>query len=88
MLTPKEQQRLKKYEEDLAMPRWKYILGFGMTFSILLFGITLLTDSFIFHEQWDKGLITRIILMVPAGILYGWFMRKTVEKQVIRLKKR
>lgn len=30
MLTLKEQRRLKRYEEDLAMPRWKYILGYGV----------------------------------------------------------
>jgi hypothetical protein len=78
MLTQKEQDRLKKYEEDLAMPRWKYILIYGLTFGVMLFILSELSD-FIFDKksfQWNSDLLISFFVKITfGGITFGWIMR-------------
>ena len=89
MLTLKEQRRLKEYEDALAMPKWKFILIYGLSFAILAFILTTSYNCFFdkksFH--WDIRLLLSAIIMIPVGgFLYGWIMRKLMRRYYKKLK--
>lgn len=89
MLTLKEQRRLKRYETDLAMPLWKYILIYGLTFGVILFIFLTLSDYF-FEKiviHWNITLLFRAIITITlTGLLYGWILRIFVKRDYKRLK--
>ncbi len=89
MLTTKEQRRLKEYEEYLGMPKKKFILVYGLSFGILMFIGTTVSDYFFdrtnFH--WDyRLLISAIIKISIGGLVYGWIMRKLIRYSYKKLK--
>lgn len=89
MLTTKQQKRLKRYEEDLAMPKWKFILVYGLSFGIIAFIITTGDNYFLdkknFH--WDSRLLISALITIPiGGFLFGWIMRKYANWDYKRLK--
>jgi O-antigen/teichoic acid export membrane protein len=89
MLTEKEKKRLKKYEEDLAMPKWKFILGYGLSFGIITFILSTVADYFLDNDNfhWSyRLLITGIGRIVLSGFLFGWVMRKFVKYYYKQLK--
>ena len=87
MLTDKEQKIKAMYEKQLAIPRTRYIIVYG----ILLWGITMLVmltlvDTFIFKRPFDKQTFAiRAIVMPFAGILFGVIMRSTSARRLSRL---
>ena len=89
MLTLKEQRLLKRYETDLAMPKWKYILVYGLIFGIGMFIITM-TSNYIFDKDsihWDYRLLISFFATVPiGGFLYGWIMRRFTKWYYKKLK--
>ena len=89
MLTAKEQRRLKRYESDFAMPKWKYILGYGLTWGILMFIFSTISD-FVFDKtsvQWDLSLLRSFFVKVSiGGLLFGWFMRMISLRDYKKLK--
>jgi hypothetical protein len=93
MLTEKEQRLMKKFEKQLRLPKWKYILLYGM---LLWGGLVLLimtmTDRFLFNksfdQQWHGELPGRLIALPIAGIFLGWFMWSYSRKQLQKLKKK
>lgn len=89
MLTTKEQLRLKRYEKDMAMPAWKYILIYGLTFGIVLFIFLSLSD-YIFEGitfHWNIRLLVKAILIISiGGFLYGWLIRIFVKRDYKKLK--
>jgi hypothetical protein len=94
MLIEKEQRTMKKFEKQLRLPKWKYILLYGV---LLWGGLVLLTmtmsDRFIFNKSFDQqwrndGLPGRLITLPLAGILFGWVMWKFSRKQLQKLKEK
>jgi hypothetical protein len=87
MLTEKEQKIKAMYEKQLAIPKMKYIIVYG----ILLWGFTMLVmltlvDRFVFNRPFDREtLIIRVIVMPFAGILFGVIMRSTSARRLARL---
>jgi NhaP-type Na+/H+ or K+/H+ antiporter len=92
MLTPKEQRQLKKYEEDIAIPRWKYILMYGIPWGVItpvlitLFELTFGGKSL--QQQWREHLWTRFLIFPVMGIFMGLFMRWMMAKQLAKLRKK
>src|ERR1051325_9805179 len=89
MRTAKEQKRFKKYEEDLAMPKWKFILVYGLSFGILMFIITTVENYFFdkknFH--WNSQLLVSALITISVGgFLFGWMMRKFYRWDYKKLK--
>jgi hypothetical protein len=90
MLTEKEKKLLNRYEEDLAMPKWKYVLLYGLSFGLLLVIINVITDllfdnvtlSEIFRRRFWISLATAPL----GGILFGLIMRWLSLKQYRKLK--
>jgi phosphate/sulfate permease len=93
MLTLKEQQRLKNWEDDLAMPRWKYILihgviGWGIAVAGLIILFDLIFNRKSLQQQWNDHLWTKFIIFPIMGIVVGLFMRLMVAKQLAKLKEK
>ncbi|HUR64794.1 MAG TPA: hypothetical protein VMZ03_00465, partial [Chitinophagaceae bacterium] len=87
MLTEKEQKTLRQYEEDLAMPKWKYILSYGLAFSILMTVFTFVTDL-ILKENYNKFGWHLLITVPVATYLYGTTMRWITVTNYQKLKKK
>ena len=93
MLTPKEQRQLKRYEDDLAMPRWKYILIYGVIWwgiitPVLITLFELIIDRKSLQQKWIEHLWTRFLIFPLLGIFMGLFMRWMMTKQLARLRKK
>jgi hypothetical protein len=89
MLTPKEQKRLRKCESELAMPKWKYILIYGLTFGVMAFIFSTLWDLIIDGKsiQWNLGLLASFLIrLVVGGITFGWILRIFVMREYKKLK--
>ena len=88
MLTEKEKKTLRHYEDDLAMPKWKYVLLYGLTFSVLMTGLTFLTDSVFDNKPFGKP-GWRLLIMIPvATILYGTIMHRITKTYYRKLKRK
>ena len=88
MLTTKEQKTLRHYEEDLAMPKWKYILLYGLTFSVLMTVFTLLTDLLLKDNSFNAFGWHFLITVPVATFLYGTLMRWITVRYHQKLKKK
>jgi hypothetical protein len=44
MLTPQEKKSLARIEKNLGMPRWKFILIYGLIFGVTLVAVTSAID--------------------------------------------
>jgi uncharacterized membrane protein YbhN (UPF0104 family) len=92
MLNEKEKNILLHYEKGLKTSKWKYIIINGLVWGILVLLVMSLIEYFFqkktLEEQWKDGLLIRIIIMPFAGLLYGWFMRRTMERKHSELKQK
>jgi hypothetical protein len=92
MLNEKDRLLLRSYHNQLRQPKLRFIVINGLVWGILmLVGMTLI--EYVFQKkdiraQWEDSLPLRIILMPYAGLLYGWIVRKLIEKKYHQLKKR
>src|SRR5947207_8475386 len=93
MLTKGEQRRLKNWEEDITMPRWKYILihgviGWGVTVSVLITLFELIFNGKSLRQQGGEDLWLRLLIFCFMGIFMGLIMRWIVTKQLTKLKEK
>ena len=91
MLTEKEKKMLARYEQDLALPKWKYVLVYGvlafgliMTFAMLI--SDLIFSNYTASQIFKKRIWGHLITAPIAGVLYGITMRWLVSKQYHKLK--
>lgn len=89
MLTEKEKKSFARLKNDLAMPRWKYLLMYGLSFGILL-GITSCVTDVLFagvpvSEVFRKKIWVNLAMAPIAGFLFGSIMRWLSVKQYIKL---
>lgn len=89
MLTEKEKKSFARLKNDLAMPRWKYLLMYGLSFGILLGIISCVTDVLIagvpVSEVFRKKIWVNLAMAPIAGFLFGSIMRWLSVKQYIKL---
>ena len=93
MLNPNEQRQLKKYEADIAMSRWKFILiygviSWGVTVAILVTLFDLIIDGKPLQQQWRENMWTRFLILPFMGIFIGLFKRWMITKQITRLRRK
>ena len=91
MLDVKEQRLVKKYKEALQIPRWKYILiygviGWGLTVAILVTLVDVITDWKSLQQNWNQ-LLSAFLFFPLGGILMGLFMRWMARRQLNKLEK-
>ena len=89
MLTEKEKKSFARLKNDLAMPRWKYLLMYGLSFGILLGIISCITDVLFagvpVSEVFRKKIWVNLAMAPIAGFLFGSIMRWLSVKQYIKL---
>ncbi len=92
MLTEKEKKTLARLENDLAMPRWKYTLIYGLTFGLLATIFSLLIDVLAGRVPLSEIFRNRIwisLAMAPvAGLLFGIILRWLSVKHYLKLKRK
>lgn len=91
MITDKEKKLLARYEQQLAFPKWKYIiiygvLAWGLTTGILVSLINLLVWGKSFNELIRQELWITLVVFMIAGILFGYLVRKSLPRQIKKLK--
>lgn len=92
MLTPKEKKRLERLESDLGMPRWKYLLLYGLSFGILLAIFTTVIDMETRHITLSEMLRRRIwfsLVTIPVtGFLFARILHWLSVKRYLELKRK
>ena len=93
MLSNIEKKQLANYEEQMAMPKWKYIftygvLAWGLTVGILYSLVTWLLGDVSFTGLVKRELWINLIGYCIGGIFFGLFMRKFIPRQIKRLKEK
>ena len=92
MLTEKEKKLLSRYEEDLAMPKWKYVLLYGLSFALLLVIISVITDllfdNVTLSEIFRRKFWISLAKAPLGGVLFGTIMRWLILRQYRKLKEK
>jgi hypothetical protein len=88
MLTEKEKKIMRQYEDDLALPKWKYILVYGLSFSVLAAVFTFLTDYLLKNRSFGNFGWHLLIIIPVATFLYGILMRRFARRNYQKLKRK
>ena len=91
MLTEKEKRMMAHHEQKLSMPPKKFILMYGVIAWGIPVALMYSALSLSFSEKTLVHLMKgelwfNLILFPIGGILYGWLMRKFINRQYQRLK--
>lgn len=92
MLDPKEKNLLLRIETRLAMPRWKFILIYGLSFGFALVlitsGIDLATKRKTVDEVTGKALWFNLLLIPVSGFIFAKLMHWLTVKKYLELKQK
>jgi len=92
MLTDKEKKKITRLKDDLSMPRWKYLLVYGLPFGVLLTIISVVTDVLFagvsVAEIFGRRIWFNLAMIPVAGFLFGFILRWLNVKQYIKLKEK
>jgi len=90
MVTKKEVKNLARIEKVLAMPKWKFILGFGLISGIIAVIVSALIDMLFFQIKFADIFSNRIWqYIITAAIvcpLAGFIMHRSYQKEYKRIK--
>ncbi len=91
MLTDKEKKLLVRYEEDISIPKWKYILIYGvLSFGIIMAVATAISDLIFKDDRSTEIVGIRILRYLLTGMISGFFygivMHWLMKKQYHKLK--
>jgi hypothetical protein len=93
MLSNIEKRQLANYEKQMALPKWKYILIYGVLAWGLTAGFIYSLISEFLGDISFAGLIKRelwinILAFGAGGLFFGLFMRNFIPRQIKRLKEK
>ena len=93
MLNEIEKRQRASYERQMALPKWKYILvygvmAWGLTVGILVSLITMLLNKASYEQMLQRDLWFNLIGFPVGGIFFGLFMRQFIPRQLKRLKEK
>jgi hypothetical protein len=93
MLTDFEKKQLARYEKNMALPAWKYIIfngviGWGISVALLVSGINMLLDRDSIQHMLRQELWINLIIFPIGGIFFGLYMRNFIPRQIKRLKEK
>ncbi len=88
MLTPIEQKQLSRFETMMAMPKWKYILLYGILGWGLPVALIVSLINMIFLHKTLNDLYVNLAIFPLAGTIYGFFMGQFIPRQIKRLKEK
>ena len=91
MLTEREKKMLVRYEEQMAIPKWKFVFTYGVlawgVLTGLLYSIFMMfIEQKSFNDILEKDLWISLATFMVAGILFGLLMRKFTPRQIKKLK--
>ncbi len=93
MLSDKEKKILKSYEKQLTMPKWKYVLlygviAWGIPVGIMVSLASMLINKKSFDSIVQNELLINLIGFPIGGIVFGLFMRRLLPRQIKKLKEK
>ena len=92
MLTLNEEKRLTRLKEDLTMPKWKYLLVYGLSFGIAIAIISPLIDVLIgwvpLSDIFKRRFWINLAMAPLTGYLFASIYRWLSVKQYIKLKEK
>jgi pilus assembly protein TadC len=94
MLTEKEKLMLARMEKQIAMPKWKYILFYGVLAWGIFTAIGVSLLSLLFFKKTVADIINRdlwinLVTFMIGGVFFGLLMRNWgLPKQVKQLKEK
>ena len=92
MLTQHEQRQLRNIEKQVAIPARRFIvtngLAWGLCMLVLLLAIDWIVNGKSPAVQWREGYWANLLLMPLGGLLYGWLVRRFLERRYRRLKEK
>lgn len=90
MLSKYDQGFLKQYELQLQMPKWKFILVYGLSWVLLVMVITLPMEYFVFDKgsfTWRRFLAS-ICSWLIGGLLYAAWLRWHLQRKYRSIQKK
>lgn len=93
MLSNSDKRILANHEKRLAMPKWKFILiygvlAWGVLTAFMFTAMSMMITKRTFAQMMEGDLWINLILFPLGGVLYGWLMHKFMLRQVRRLKEK
>jgi hypothetical protein len=89
MLTSSEQKFLQEHKSLLQLPRWKFILIYGLSWAFLVLCLMTAYEYFFERERFTvQNLLVNLSVYPFAGILYGWIMHWFLTKKLKKLEKK
>lgn len=88
MLTPIEQKQLNQFEQRMAMPKWKYVLFYGIIGWGLPVALIVSLVNIAFFHKTIRDLFLNLAMFPIAGIAFGLYMRSFMPRQIKRLKEK
>ncbi len=89
MLTYKEKKQLTRVSDDLAMPKWKFILVYGSAFGIIMVVVSCITDMLFdkvsVSDLFNRRLWHYLVAMPVGGFFYGVVMHWLYVRQAKKL---
>ncbi|HWR34023.1 MAG TPA: hypothetical protein VN451_10865 [Chitinophagaceae bacterium] len=90
MLTNKQKKIVIQIDDDLAMPKWKFILLYGLSFGLIMVVFSSLTDMLFNHVSFKELFRKRIwnyLTTAPiGGLFYGLMLRWIYIRQRKKIK--
>ena len=91
MLTEREKKMLARYEEQMAVPKWKFVFTYGVLAWGILTALTYTVFSMLIRQKTFSQVLKRdiwinLVTFMIAGILFGLFLRKFTPGQIKKLK--
>lgn len=91
MLTEKEKKAISQLEDNLSLPKWKFVLIYGvLAFGLIMAVATgisdLIFDNYTSAEFFNKRLWVYLLTGALSGLGYGLIIRWLMKKQYQKLK--
>jgi tryptophan-rich sensory protein len=90
MLSDKEKKTLARYEKQLEGPKWKFVLAYGLAWTIILLlvltPIEMVFQKTSLQEILHKAIWLRVILSIMLGLLYGTWLWNFLQVKCRKLR--
>lgn len=92
MLTPEEKKKLASVERNLNMPRWRFILSYGLFFGLALVLVTsvleVLTGRATVEQLFLQRFWINLAIIVVSGFLFAKIFHWQLVKKYLALKQK
>jgi len=88
MVSKSNQKFLKQYEDQLQKPKWKFVLSYGLAWSVVLMAITIPLNLLVFDKgnfSWGK-IAGSFLIWLIGGLIYGMWLHWYITRKFKSMK--